>query len=88
MKEEGIDGIAVSLHPGAVRTDLSLNFVNNWWKKFFVYGLLAPVNYLLFKSPTEGAQTSIYCALENDNNLVGGGYYKDCKVAKTGATQV
>lgn len=88
MKEEGIDGTAVSVHPGAVRTDLGLNFANSWWKRFLIFGVLAPINYLTFKTPTEGAQTSIYCALENDNNLVGGGYYKDCKLAKTEATQV
>lgn len=43
---------------------------------------------LAFKTPVEGAQTNIYCILEDDANLVKGGYYKDCKIAKTKSPQV
>ena len=33
----------------------------------------------MFKSPKQGAQTSIYCAVSPDLNGVSGKYFSDCK---------
>lgn len=48
-------------------------------KKVFQY-LTSPVFYLLSKSSYYGAQTQLYCALEQYDKLVKGGYYSDCKI--------
>ena len=44
--------------------------------------LTMPLNYLLYKTPKEGAQTTLYGALEDEDRIVKGAYYADCKVAK------
>ena len=40
-----------------------------------------PIAFLLLKSPQEGAQTNIYCAVDEAVEGVSGKYFKDCKVA-------
>jgi retinol dehydrogenase 12 len=76
---EGLPMTAVSVHPGGVRTELTRNVS-------FVYKTIKAVSFLPFwylsKSPLQGAQTSLYCALEDQAKLVPGAYYADCKVAK------
>ncbi|KAL5487321.1 hypothetical protein EMCRGX_G019910 [Ephydatia muelleri] len=42
---------------------------------------LIPINYIFWKSPMEGAQTTIYCAVDEAVEGVSGKYFKDCKVA-------
>ena len=37
---------------------------------------------VVMKSVKEGAQTNIYCSIEESSKLVDGGYYVDCKLAK------
>ncbi|KAJ0022786.1 hypothetical protein NQD34_014920 [Periophthalmus magnuspinnatus] len=70
-------GVSVySLHPGVVQTDL--------WRHLngpqqCVMKVVSPFT----KSSTEGAQTSIYCAVEP--SLESGGYYSDCAPAKCSA---
>jgi len=41
---------------------------------------LLPLIKGLFKTPTEGAQTSIYCAVSEEVEGVNGKYFSDCKV--------
>jgi len=41
-----------------------------------------PFFYLFTKSPLEGAQTSLNCALMPFKNISIGSYYADCKVKK------
>ena len=87
MSLQKINGTAVCLHPGAVRTGLQDPFLSSWWKKA-IAGLFYPVIWFTFKNSTQGAQTNLYCVLEDDHNLIKGGYYVDCKLAKTSAPQV
>lgn len=61
MDEEKIDGKAVCLHPGAVRTELARD-VSLTFK--VVSTILSPLRLLMFKSANQGAQTSLYLTLE------------------------
>ncbi|XP_060891197.1 retinol dehydrogenase 11-like isoform X1 [Labrus mixtus] len=72
-----------SLHPGVIRTELGRHF---WpamplWKRV-VY---TPLMFFI-KSPAEGAQTTIYCAVEESLQNQSGLYYSDC-APKTAAPQ-
>ena len=54
------DGISVySVHPGVVATDLWRHADKRWYGK-----MLAPVQKMAFKTPLQGAQTTLYCCLE------------------------
>lgn len=75
---EGTDVTAYSLHPGVVQTDL--------WRHLsgpqqFVMKVVSPFT----KSSIQGAQTSIYCAVEPSLEKESGGYYSDCAPAKCSA---
>ncbi|CAF1319048.1 unnamed protein product [Didymodactylos carnosus] len=60
---------AYSLHPGAVNTELQryMGFLT----------VLRPLTLLIFKTPLEGAQTQLYCALAD--GVRPGEYFADCK---------
>ena len=88
MQTEGVNGTVVCLHPGVVRTDLANTYLNAWWKRALFILFAFPIYAIAIKSPAEGAQTTIYCALQHDDGLTKGGYYKDCKEANTLAAQV
>lgn len=62
-----------SLHPGVIRTELGRHFWPTMplWKRV-VY---TPLMFLI-KSPTEGAQTTIYCAVEESLQSESGLYYR------------
>ncbi|CAF0854646.1 unnamed protein product [Adineta ricciae] len=65
---------AYSLHPGTVNTELDRHMDMNGIAK----QLVRPIRYLIFKSPFEGIQTTLYCALSNDAHP--GEYHSDCRV--------
>ena len=52
---------------------------------FRQYSLLSGIGNVLFgllsRTPLNGAQTTLYCALAPATDLVPGGYYSNCKVA-------
>uniref|UniRef100_R4GC18 NADP-retinol dehydrogenase n=1 Tax=Anolis carolinensis TaxID=28377 RepID=R4GC18_ANOCA len=67
-------GVTVNaLHPGTVASDLPRHstIMNFLWK-------LLP---FLLKTPQEGAQTSVYCAVAEELGSVSGKYFSDCKPA-------
>ncbi|XP_074489088.1 retinol dehydrogenase 13-like [Sebastes fasciatus] len=72
-----------SLHPGIIRTELGRHF----WSKIPLWKsvVYTPLSFLI-KSPTEGAQTTIYCAVEESLQDKSGLYYSDC-APKTAAPQ-
>ncbi|KAG7282976.1 hypothetical protein CRUP_028493 [Coryphaenoides rupestris] len=67
---------ALSLHPGVIRTELGRH-VESWFP--LLRTLLAAPSMLLMKTPTQGAQTSIYCAVTPGLEALSGGYFSDCK---------
>uniref|UniRef100_A0A3Q2QMW8 Si:ch211-107o10.3 n=1 Tax=Fundulus heteroclitus TaxID=8078 RepID=A0A3Q2QMW8_FUNHE len=76
-------GVTVySLHPGLIRTELGRHLFPHWawWKR-----TLASVLMMIVKSPWEGAQTSIYCAVEESLANESGLYYSDCARKKPAA---
>ena len=64
------------LHPGVVRTDLGRS---SWILKvmYNTYGRL------FGKTPVEGAQTTIYCAIQEGLEKDSGGYFADCKLTSS-----
>ncbi|KAM3860501.1 retinol dehydrogenase 12-like [Diretmus argenteus] len=72
LKDTGVT--AYSLHPGVVQTDLwrHLNGPQQLAMK-----IISPFT----KSSVEGAQTTIYCAVEPTLEKQTGGYYSDCAPA-------
>lgn len=64
---------ANALHPGLVRTEI--NRQTPWYVKNF----MQPISYFWAKSPIEGAQTSIFLAVDPRLRDVSGKYFTDCK---------
>ncbi|XP_068169877.1 retinol dehydrogenase 11 [Antennarius striatus] len=82
-KLQGTGVTTYSLHPGVIRTELGRHFLPTMplWKRI-VY---RPISVFM-KSPAEGAQTTIYCAVEESLQDQSGLYYSDC-APKTAAPQ-
>ncbi|CAH1643277.1 unnamed protein product [Spodoptera littoralis] len=81
LKEHNIRNVTTySLHPGVIRTDISRHFDETVW-----YGaswLFNNVLGLFLKSPQCGAQTSVYCAIDESCADESGLYYSDCAVTQ------
>ncbi|CAL1535679.1 unnamed protein product [Lymnaea stagnalis] len=73
-------GVTVnSLHPGAVDTELQRHL-------FFSYLPIArqltyPIRSLFFKTPVQGAQTTLYAALDPSLETVSGKYFSHCRAS-------
>lgn len=61
----GLNGITISVHPGAVRTELLREYVHNPLRKLLFWVFTSPLYYLTFKSSLQGAQTTLYGLLED-----------------------
>nr|XP_019958729.1 PREDICTED: retinol dehydrogenase 12-like [Paralichthys olivaceus] len=77
-KLEGTGVTTYSLHPGVVQTDL--------WRHLsgpqqFIMRMVSPFT----KDSVQGAQTTIYCAVEPTLEKESGGYYSDCAPANCSA---
>ena len=72
---DNTDVTVTAVHPGVVKTELSrhLSFTKSYLASFS----LAPIIWLVFKTPWQGAQTTIHCAVADD--VESGLYYSDCK---------
>ncbi|KAL0977990.1 hypothetical protein UPYG_G00164380 [Umbra pygmaea] len=69
-------GVTVySLHPGVIRTELGRHLWPTMalWKR-----LIAQPFMMLIKSPWDGCQTTIYCAVDEEEANNTGLYYSDC----------
>ncbi len=80
LKNDDIKVVAV--HPGMVYPELTRYAAEKWYFR----AVLSVAGYAFIKafgkSALQGAQTSLYCALEDFDKLEGGGYYADCKIKK------
>lgn len=71
------EGVTVNaLHPGAVSTGLGLQ--NNGFFSHLIAALIRP----FFKSPEQGAATSLYVATAKSLDGVSGQYFANCKQAR------
>ena len=72
----GTDVTVNSLHPGLIKTELGRHFHISkpfpLWKLIMMY----PVWHLVFKTPVQGAQTTIHCAVAEDLEVVSGKYFR------------
>nr|XP_060618457.1 retinol dehydrogenase 12-like isoform X1 [Anolis sagrei ordinatus] len=72
-KLQGTGITANVLHPGAVASDLCRHST--------ILVFLGKLLTFFLKTPWEGAQTSIYCAVAEELESVSGKYFSDCKPA-------
>ncbi|XP_068454534.1 retinol dehydrogenase 13 [Clinocottus analis] len=77
LKDTGVT--VYSLHPGVIRTELGRHFFPTLalWQRILIMPII-----LLIKSPYAGAQTSIYCAVDESQANASGLYYSDCAPKK------
>lgn len=68
-----------SLHPGVVRTELGRHLKDTLGWKFYLMFIFYPILLWLMKSPRQGAQTTIHCAVSEELNNVTGLYFSDCQ---------
>lgn len=78
-KDEGIK--AFSVHPGGIMTDLQRHMDP---EEFKVMGWMDQDGNLMdgFKTPEQGAATTVWGALSPDLDAIGGLYLEDCEVAQ------
>ncbi|XP_012688793.1 retinol-DH_like_SDR_c domain-containing protein isoform X2 [Clupea harengus] len=68
---------AFALHPGVIRTELG-RYVETRYP--LLSALLRAPALLLMKTPKQGAQTTIYCAVTEGLEMHTGCYFSDCKL--------
>lgn len=81
---EGTEVITSSLHPGGVRTEIWRGFFKNINIKSILAVLSYPIFLVVMKDCVEGAQTTLHCALDDEevpNRR--GEYFSDCHYKKT-----
>ncbi|KAK9695454.1 short chain dehydrogenase [Popillia japonica] len=77
LKEANIEGVTVyTLHPGAINTDLQRHISTTYGKTI---SWMLNAGKCFFKTPLEGAQTTIYCAIDEKAGKESGLYYSECK---------
>ncbi|XP_025837099.1 retinol dehydrogenase 13 isoform X3 [Agrilus planipennis] len=76
LQEKNLHGVtAYSLHPGVIRTDLGRHLDQTvCFGSSFLFS-----KSIFLKSPLQGAQTSIYCSVDESLDKETGLYYSDCK---------
>ena len=74
-KLDNTDVTVTAVHPGIVKTELGRHLSVN--KSYLASISLVPITWLFFKTPRQGAQTTIHCAVAE--SVESGLYYSDCK---------
>lgn len=75
---QGTNVTANSLHPGIVNTELTRYLPQS--VPLYLRVLIVPLVYLLGKTPLQGAQTTIHCAVDESLANVTGKYLSDCAI--------
>lgn len=63
-----------AVHPGIVKTELGRHMSVN--KSYLSWIFLGPPSWLLMKTPKQGAQTTLFCALDPSLENVSGKYFR------------
>jgi retinol dehydrogenase-12 len=79
---EGTGVTSVSLHPGAVRTDIWREVKQGFSFMTILFTLFTPFFYVITKNSQQGSQTIIHCAVDDSIPENNGKYFAECKVAK------
>ena len=83
MKDKGVRGFSV--HPGGIMTPLQRHLQNEemvtlgWMKED---GSLSDLAKNFFKTTSQGASTTLWCATNPSLNNIGGVFCEDCDIAK------
>ena len=83
MKDKGVNGYSV--HPGGIITPLQRHLQKDemvalgWMKDD---GSPSDLTKNFFKTPSQGASTTLWCATSNQLNDIGGVFCEDCDIAK------
>lgn len=72
---KGSDVGIFALTPGHVWTNLGRYIKIQWWKML----LFMPAAYLFVRTPHQGCQTVVHCAVSEELDKESGKYYRDCK---------
>uniref|UniRef100_A0A2K6GP04 Dehydrogenase/reductase 13 n=1 Tax=Propithecus coquereli TaxID=379532 RepID=A0A2K6GP04_PROCO len=72
---EGTGVTCYAAHPGPVNSELFLRHVPGWLRP-----LLRPLAWLILRAPRGGAQTPLYCALQEGIEPLSGRYFANCRV--------
>ncbi|KAK9498730.1 hypothetical protein O3M35_003300 [Rhynocoris fuscipes] len=82
LKDKGV--VVYSLHPGVVKTELGRHMDETYFRglRWVSSVLFGP----FFRTPDEGAMTTLYCVLKDDEDF-SGCYFSDCKVNETNLEQ-
>ncbi|XP_070784436.1 retinol dehydrogenase 12 [Enoplosus armatus] len=75
-RTEALGVMAYSVDPGMVSTDITRHLMRP------LVDLVKTFSFVI-KTPAEGANTTIYCTVTPENQLLTGGYYKDCASAES-----
>ncbi|GFU70199.1 retinol dehydrogenase 14 [Trichonephila clavipes] len=73
LQGTGVSVYAVS--PGMVWTNLGRHVSISWWKIV----ALAPIAWYFIRTPYQGAQTILHCAVSEEVESESGLYYRDCQ---------
>ncbi|XP_038075696.1 retinol dehydrogenase 13-like [Patiria miniata] len=73
---KGTGVTANSLHPGVVKTQIGRH--TGMHRSGFSSFILSPIFWMFVKTPKQGAQTNIYCAVASEVEGVTGKYFSDC----------
>ncbi|XP_006815037.1 retinol dehydrogenase 13-like, partial [Saccoglossus kowalevskii] len=80
----GCTGVTANvLHPGVVKTEIGRH--TGMHNSGFTMAVLGPLFWLFVKTPQQGAQTTIYCAVDEKLQTVSGKYFVDCQQKKCAA---
>ncbi|XP_028044480.1 uncharacterized protein LOC113555286 [Rhopalosiphum maidis] len=83
-KLEGTGVHVYSLHPGIVRTELTRTLDQVYFPGMWFLGRI--FLYPWVKNPKQGAQTTLYCSIDEKSGAETGLYYSDCKVKEPSAS--